>query len=613
MEIINRTILIGDVLEKIKEIPENSIDCVITSPPYWGLRDYGSPGQWGLEQDFNEYLGKLKTLMSELRRVVKDTGTIWVNLGDTYGTVSGNYEQASKGNAKDYEGMKENNLDQYPSQKNMKKNVQSKSRVGIPERFYTQCIDDGWIARNHIPWIKPNHMPSSALDRFTNTWESIFFFAKKQKYFFDLDSVREKPLTELKAPKPKAEKKLGKLFDDEQIEQLESERKMLDVPGQQPHSIHKRREQGLTDYERGNQQPDGRSHFGTGGDVKKHMLETRLKREKMFEAMKHTAYSENDLSWMYKDIGVQGQAKSLKERSAYARRVLGLDHDSCLNSPFGKNPGDVIYDKSKPYAVQDRFGTVYYRDLPPIEEIIEYLNYWRTKKGVTIDWLEEQFGNQTAHHWFDKHYGSYPTREDWLKTKELLGFDDKYDKQMTTLYPKPAEKQNNPEGKNPGDVFVINTRPFIGSHFAVFPPELPTKILKCACPQQVCKKCGKPREKIIKSTPLEDTTIDQSKLKIEDSQYKLGKTSALRLKGGADTFYQQKKPDIFLGYTDCGCNAGFDSGFVLDPFFGSGTVGVAAEQLGLNWIGIELKEEYVSEIITKRLDRHKNQRLNEYI
>jgi len=91
------------------------------------------------------------------------------------------------------------------------------------------------------------------------------------------------------------------------------------------------------------------------------------------------------------------------------------------------------------------------------------------------------FGNSTPHHWFEKN-GSYPTREDWIKVKEIFKFDDTYDDRMTTLYAKPAEKMNDPAGKNPGDIFFINPKPFIEAHFATFPMELPERIIKCACP-----------------------------------------------------------------------------------------------------------------------------------
>lgn len=174
----NRTILHGDVLEKLKEIPDEFVDCIISSPPYWGLRDYGIKDQWGLEPDFRDYLKKMQLLMNELKRVLKKSGSCWINLGDTYGTHSSGQDRKSKNSI-------------HPDE--LKNYV--KSRLGIPERFYIDCIDNGWIVRNHIPWIKENAMPASVKDRFQNKWESIFFFVKSQKYYFNLDKVREKPKT----------------------------------------------------------------------------------------------------------------------------------------------------------------------------------------------------------------------------------------------------------------------------------------------------------------------------------------------------------------------------------------------------------------------------------
>jgi len=455
---MNRQILVGDVLEKFKEIPNESVDVIITSPPYWGLRNYGVEGQMGLEKDFNEYLNKLDLIMEECWRVLKPTGTCWVNLGDTYSTVSGGMRDIQNGVKKKFGKIDygvghahtgDDNKDRAEAysvdQTNLYSNLKHKSRVGIPERFYIRCIDKGWIARNHIPWIKANAMPSSVKDRFTNKWESIFFFAKKPKgYYFDLDAVRVAPITGYGKVKSKGNGK----------------RKSLEVLKQQ----------------------ESMSKFGF--------------------ANKHNY-------------------------GHHQRRENGEAVTNC--HPKGKNPGDVfreaVYDKSKPYAVVEREGIIYYRNLPPLNELIDYLTEARKKIGMSIDELENIFGNWTPHHWFDRGYGSYPTKEDWIKVKEILKFDDKYDGVMTTEYIKDAEKINNPKGKNPGDIFEINTRPCKEAHFATFPPTLPEKILKCSCP-----------------------------------------------KGGT----------------------------VLDPFFGAGTVGLVAEQMDLNWIGIEINPEY-AEIAKKRI------------
>jgi len=359
---LNRQILVGDVLEQLIRIPEKSIDCVITSPPYWGLRDYGVEGQWGLEPDFHDYLKSMQLLMEALSRVLKDTGTVWINLGDTYGFNQG------------------------------------KSRHGIPERFYINCIDSGWIARNHIPWYKSNSMPSSIKDRFTNKWESIFFFAKQQRYYFNLDAVREKVWTETK-----------------------------------PFNIRVR--ENITG---------------------------------------HAQAKLGDRSWTASDEELATHNEKGEKYDIEPDSNVSRLHRDRKNSPHKQD--NTLGADGKPKA-----------------------NY----KGFNDRWAERKYSEQTIQR---EHFGEY-------------------DKEGNLI--------NNPNGKNPGDVFFINPQPFPEAHFATFPVELPLKILKCACP-----------------------------------------------------------PD----------------GIVLDPFFGAGTVGVAAEKLGMDWIGIELKQEY-TDIARKRLEPFLNMKL----
>ena len=184
-------ILTGDTLETVKTLPDESIDCVITSPPYYQLRDYGWNGQWGLEKTYQEYLDKLISLMSELKRVLKPTGTMWINLGDTYFGGSGGPSGFDR-KAKDLEWYEksERNLHTRHSKEN---NIPNKSLMLIPHRFAIRCIDElGLILRNDVIWAKRNGMPESVTDRFSKKHEFFFFFVKQQKYYFDLDGVREK-------------------------------------------------------------------------------------------------------------------------------------------------------------------------------------------------------------------------------------------------------------------------------------------------------------------------------------------------------------------------------------------------------------------------------------
>lgn len=135
----------------------------------------------------------------------------------------------------------------------------------------------------------------------------------------------------------------------------------------------------------------------------------------------------------------------------------------------------------KPYAVQERDKKfVEQRNLPDIKELSAYLNEMRKAKGYTIESFEEIFGNQSPHHWFNAE--SYLTVDDWKKAKEILGFDDKFDKQMTEMFLKSAEKQNHILGKNVGNVWTINTQIHRFAHFAVFPDALAERMIKAGCP-----------------------------------------------------------------------------------------------------------------------------------
>ena len=171
-------------LETLNKMDDNSIDCVITSPPYWQLRDYGYDGQWGLEPTFNEYLEHLWSMMDLIYKKLKPEGTVWINLGDTYSTVSGNMKNPTDTKLKK-ETFK-NGITQP------KVELPNKCLLLIPHRFAIGCIDMGWIVRNDVIWAKRNGMPESVTDRFSKKHEYFFFMVKSEKYFFDLDAIRDK-------------------------------------------------------------------------------------------------------------------------------------------------------------------------------------------------------------------------------------------------------------------------------------------------------------------------------------------------------------------------------------------------------------------------------------
>ena len=177
----------GTCLDVIRTFPDKSIDCVITSPPYWQLRDYGWDGQWGNEPTFKMYLENLWSLMDEIWRVLKDTGTVWINLGDTYnsGGNTRSQKEGQKQGAVPHDYLKATGF----TKTDISLNGRAKTLLLIPHRFAIGCIDKGWIMRNDIIWAKRNGMPESVTDRFTKKHEYFFFMTKNEKYYFDLDSI----------------------------------------------------------------------------------------------------------------------------------------------------------------------------------------------------------------------------------------------------------------------------------------------------------------------------------------------------------------------------------------------------------------------------------------
>lgn len=173
-------ILCGDALRCLKKFASNSIDCVVTSPPYWALRDYGSKGQLGLEGTPDEYIARLCAVFTEIKRVLKDQGTCWVNLGDTYSAKS----KSDNAFVASHTQTRFLKLAAAFQPRPVTSGVPDKSPCLIPFRFALVMIRLGWVLRNVIIWQKPNCLPSSAKDRFTVDFEYVFFFVKSKKYWF---------------------------------------------------------------------------------------------------------------------------------------------------------------------------------------------------------------------------------------------------------------------------------------------------------------------------------------------------------------------------------------------------------------------------------------------
>ena len=196
------TVYQGDVLACLADLPDESVDCCVTSPPYWGLRDYGVAGQIGLEPTPDEYVAKLVAVFREVRRVLRKHGTLWLNLGDSY---AGSWGAQSRGNttgeaSSRLEGTSMLSARQIVSHPpgqtgagSLKRTpgLKNKDLVGIPWRVALALQADGWYLRSDIIWAKPNPMPESVTDRPTKSHEYVFLLSKSERYFFDADAIAE--------------------------------------------------------------------------------------------------------------------------------------------------------------------------------------------------------------------------------------------------------------------------------------------------------------------------------------------------------------------------------------------------------------------------------------
>lgn len=185
----NHRILVGDCIEMMRTLPDKSVHTCVTSPPYFGLRDYGVNGQIGLEESPAEFLSRLVAVFREVRRVLRDDGTIWVNMGDSYaskpnGPLSGGGHVA---------GLPHVAVRTAQSRRSSRipEGFKHKDLMGIPWRLAFALQDDGWYLRQDIIWHKPNPMPESTRDRCTKAHEYLFLLSKSRRYHYDSDAIRE--------------------------------------------------------------------------------------------------------------------------------------------------------------------------------------------------------------------------------------------------------------------------------------------------------------------------------------------------------------------------------------------------------------------------------------
>ena len=185
--------LTGDCREVLKKLPEKHFNTVVTSPPYYGLRDYGTEEQFGLEDTPEAFVKNLVEVFKEIKRVLRDDGTVWLNLGDTYSSNRWSNTPSSTGISKFYSDISHKK----------QTNLEDKNLIGVPWKVAFALQKDGWYLRQDVIWHKPNAMPESVKDRCTKAHEYIFLFSKNKSYYFDNEAIKEEVKHDLNETKNK--------------------------------------------------------------------------------------------------------------------------------------------------------------------------------------------------------------------------------------------------------------------------------------------------------------------------------------------------------------------------------------------------------------------------
>jgi DNA modification methylase len=196
-------IWLGDVMDSLREMPDESVQTCVTSPPYWGLRDYGADGQIGLEATPDEYVERIVEVFREVRRVLRDDGTLWLNLGDSYagsGPSGASYQSETTkrreaggmhGSFRVSASLRDRGLTYAEKKPVAPPGLKPKDLVGIPWRVAFALQADGWYLRSDIIWHKPNPMPESVTDRPTKSHEYVFLLAKSARYYYDAEAIKQ--------------------------------------------------------------------------------------------------------------------------------------------------------------------------------------------------------------------------------------------------------------------------------------------------------------------------------------------------------------------------------------------------------------------------------------
>ncbi|OYT55494.1 MAG: site-specific DNA-methyltransferase [Desulfurococcales archaeon ex4484_217_2] len=459
-------VIVGDVRKIIPKLPNNFIDCVITSPPYWMQRDYGHPDQIGREPTPEAYVKEIVHVFELLKPKLKKTATIFLNVG--------------------YKYWKE-------------------EMILIPEMIAIEMQKHGYMLKNKIIWHKPNAMPTPARNRLNNVYEPVLLFVKreaKEFYYFNLEEVAEKPKTILdyhRLLSLKPEDYLGARV----IDSLRYREKMKGIvvgvrySDSKVYEILVKWNNNTLDWiPLGEPLEKYPEHVNFNCPYCKHVMGywdillsiANNNRVICPHCGKLLGTNQNNFP---EPILTNNYAKIKEvkeiivedvEVKKYITKTPKSSKYLIVGQVFSSSPAGRL-------AISGEYIVIKRRWKIPQPLIAEYLRFWRIRRRVPIKKLDLILGyRDTAGHWFRKDFGewgkggSLPRPADWLKLKKILGFNDTYDRVMTEIIGELQTVKPHEEGKNPGDVWSIKLEQFPGAHFAIFPRNLVEKALKLGCP-----------------------------------------------------------------------------------------------------------------------------------
>ncbi len=591
-------IVCGDAFEVLKTFPEESIDLVMFSPPYWGLRDYKIPkvddvfavGGLGLESHPSQYIKRMVVLGSLLKRVLKKSGSMWINMGDTYFGGKGKSGSATP-NETDLRintlqrGYQELEIDR--PQNIAKQNgywLQPKQKLLIPERVAIALQEDGWILRNDIIWHKPNHMPASVKDRLTSSWEHLYFFVKSRRYFFDLDAIRQ-PHKEVTFQRAKYGRKT-------ESSALTTDFKETSAAFKKGGLFDWQKEHGMEPNPLGKAPDDTISYEGKFDGFGFESEKFGSPRARNERKEKH---------------GMNSPHRMRDDPQQYL--AIDPSRPSDLSHPLGKNPSDTI--EASPTFKRPSWAST------PGHSFTHERQF---EKGTN-----EDFWSLTTQPFKGAHFAVYPEK---LCENPIKAACPQW---ICSVCGKPKTRITNAESRMKIKNLMFSIEEFgvylkrkreekglTSNEVASYFPSISGGITGCVWNWEnglnipTMKQYKKLKQILDLNSHFDfllDSSLRESEMEYiprrnpelahkEPKAYPSDKLCAPRPQGMK--YGEAVAIRRTVGWSSCNCNAPFTNGIVLDPMCGSGTTLIVARKFCRHYIGIELNPSYV-EMAKKRL------------